>query len=142
MSVIRVLIVDDFEPWVRFIMTLLEDNHDIKIVATASDGLEAVEKACNLQPDLVLMDIGLPALNGIDAARQITSLTPRAKILFVSQYADPQVVRTALGAGGRGYVVKSTGAQELLCAVEAVLLGKQYVSRRLNGFDLTETTDA
>jgi len=96
-------------------------------VAEASDGLEAVAKAADLQPDLVLLDIGMPNLDGIKAAAHIRSVAPEAKILFVSENTDPDIVHSALGEGAAGYVCKSEMSRELLLAIEAVLGGKRFV---------------
>ena len=139
---VRVLVVDDFEPWLHFVDALLEDEREMYIVGRATDGVDAVRQMHALQPDIVLMDIGLPTFSGIEAARQIRRLMPDIKVIFVSQYSDPEIIQEALAAGGRGYILKSTAGKELMFAIEAVLLGKRYVSRRLQGFDLTETTDA
>ena len=98
------------------------------IVGFASDGLEAVQKATELQPDLILMDINLPNGSGISAAGRIRELSLKSKVLFVSQNLDLDVVRAALDAGGCGYVLKSSAESELLAAVEAVMLGKTFVS--------------
>ena len=100
------------------------------VIAIASDGLEAVQKAKELQPDLVLLDIGLPSLNGMEVARQIRKLSPESKILFVSQESSAEVVRGALGTGAHGFVFKSDAGRELLEGVSAVLRGEQFVSDR------------
>jgi DNA-binding NarL/FixJ family response regulator len=132
-SFVRILVVDDFAPWRRFLIAKLRENHNLRIVGVASDGLEAVLKAEELQPDLILMDIGLPKLNGIEAARRIRKITPKSKILFLSQELDLEVTRAALAEGGHGYVVKSDADNELFAAVEAVMLGNRFVSHRLTG---------
>jgi DNA-binding NarL/FixJ family response regulator len=93
--------------------------------------LEAVQNARELQPDLVLLDIGLPTLSGIEAARQIRTIAPKAKILFVSENYSIDIARSSLSAGGCGYVIKSDAGSELLAAIEAVFLGRQFVSARL-----------
>jgi len=98
-----------------------------------SDGLEAVLKAAELQPDLILLDIGLPGLNGIEAARQIRKLSHKSKILFVSQESDADVVQEAFRIGALGYVVKAHAGSDLLRAVEAVCQGKRFVSAGLPG---------
>ena len=103
---------------------------DLHVAGEASDGLEAVQKAKALKPDLVLLDIGLPKLNGIEVARQIQSRAPRSKILFLSQESSPDVVREALKLGV-GFVVKTDAARELLSAVNAVTVGRQFLSSRL-----------
>lgn len=110
---------------------MLRKMPETQIVGEASDGLEAVRKAEELRPDLILLDVGLPKLDGIEAARRIRTLSPESKIIFVSQQSDPDVVREALNLGARGYVVKTRVASDLLSAVKAVILGKQFVSRHL-----------
>ena len=91
--------------------------------------------AKELQPDLIVLDIGLPSLNGIEAARRIRKLSPKSKILFVSQESSADVVRAALGTGAQGYVLKSDAGSELLVGVNAVLRGEQFVGRRFAGLD-------
>jgi DNA-binding NarL/FixJ family response regulator len=108
----------------------LEKRPEFQIVGQASDGLEAIQKAAMLQPDLVLLDIGLPKLNGLRAAEQIRRLAPRSKILFLSQEFSLDVVQHALDLGALGYLHK-TRAGELLLAIDSVLAGKQYVSTDL-----------
>jgi CheY-like chemotaxis protein len=105
----------------------------LEVVCELSDGLAAVQKAAELNPDLILLDIGLPTLNGIEAARQIRKLVPKAKILFLSQESSADVVKEVLNLGARGYVVKTQAGSELLPAVEAVLHDKQFVSKGLMG---------
>lgn len=139
---VRILVVDDFESWRRMVSTLLQGHPQWQIIAEAADGLEAVQKSEQLQPDLILLDIGLPRLNGIEAARQISSLAPRSRILFVSENICPDLAREALRIGGRGYVVKSDAAHDLLPAVEAVIHDRRFVSRRLSDCDLTDLSDA
>jgi DNA-binding NarL/FixJ family response regulator len=124
-------LVDDFEPFRRLVASMLQQQPELQVVGHVPDGLEAVQKAKELQPDLILLDIGLPGLNGIDAARRIRCISPRSKILFLSENGSPDVAREALGTGARGYVLKSGLAGELLPAVEAVLLGRRFVSHRL-----------
>ena len=128
---IRVLVVDDYEPWHRFVATTLRNEPELEIVGKVSDGLEAVNKAQELQPDLILLDIGLPTLNGIEAAHRIREVSPTSKILFVSQNRSWDIAKEALRSGGNGYVVKSKAASELLPAVEAVLQDKPFVSREV-----------
>src|SRR5438552_536660 len=139
--IVEVLVVDDFLPWWRFVGSMLQEQPRLRIVGGASDGLEAVEKARELQPDLILLDIGLPTLNGIEAARRIRELSPKSKILFLSENRSWDIVEEALRTGAGGYVVKSDAARELLSAVEAVLTGKRFVSPSLAGNDLTDHKD-
>ena len=131
MTKIRVLVVDDFGPWRRFVCSALQKNPELQIVGEASDGLEAVQKASELLPDLIVLDLGLPKLNGIEAARQIRKKSSESKILFVSQESSADVIQAALNAGGSGYVLKTRAEMDLLSAVEAVLAGHQFVSRVL-----------
>ena len=132
---VRILLVDDSEPFRRFISEMLSDKPELQVVCESSDGLEAVLKAEQLQPDLILLDIGLPRLNGIEAARRISRLAPVAKILFVSQETDADVIAEALSNGGKGYVWKQNANLELLSAIQAVLQGNAYVSGELRSND-------
>ena len=134
-SLIRVLVVDDNEPFRRFVRATLSTKPELKVVSEASDGLEAVQKAVELQPALIVLDIGLPGLNGLEAARRIRKLSPRSTILFLSQESSPDIVQEALCLGGLGYVIKSNAAVDLLIAVEAVLRNEQFVSSALKAVD-------
>ena len=131
-SAVRVLIVEDYQPFRQFIATQLQTNPQLRIVKEACDGAEAVEQAQELQPDLILLDIGLPTLNGIEAARRIRKVSRTSKILFVSENRSPDIAEEALRTGAGGYVVKSDAGSELLLAIDAVLRGKQFVSASLN----------
>jgi DNA-binding NarL/FixJ family response regulator len=142
MSSSRILVVDDNEPFRRFTCSALEKRTESHIVCEVSDGLEAVKKANELQPDLIVLDIGLPILNGIEAARQIRKVSPESKILFVSQESSIDMVREALGTGAQGYVVKTDAGSELLEAVDAILGGEKFVGKRLAGDDLVGSTDS
>jgi DNA-binding NarL/FixJ family response regulator len=104
---------------------------ELQVIGEASDGFQAVQKADELQPDLILLDIGLPKLNGIEAAHRISRLVPSAKILFISQESDTDVVAAALSNGAKGYLRKQNANSELLSAVEAVLQGDRFVSEEL-----------
>jgi len=141
-SCVRLLVVDDYEPFRRFICSTLGKKSSLRIVGEASDGLQAVHKANELQPDLIVLDIGLPNLNGIEAARRIRKVSPECKILFVSQESSTEVVQEALSLGALGYVVKAHAASELIAAVEAVSQGKQFVGRAISGRDYSSVIDA
>jgi DNA-binding NarL/FixJ family response regulator len=107
----------------------------LQIIGEVSEGLEGVQKAKELQPDLIALDIGLASLNGIEAARHIRKRSPESKILFVSQASSVDVVQEALGTGAYGYVVKTDAGSELLEAVDAVLRGEPFVGSRFSGHD-------
>jgi DNA-binding NarL/FixJ family response regulator len=139
MSIVRVLVVDDYEPFRRFVCSTLGRKPEFQIVGEISDGLEAVHRAEELQPDLIVLDIGLPTLNGIEAARRIRKLSPKSKILFVSQESFADVVQEALSVGAMGYVIKAFAGSELLSAVAAVLEDRQFISAGLSGHDFIAT---
>ena len=108
--------------------SILDQRPNLQVISEASDGQEAVQKAEELKPDLILLDIGLPTLNGIEAARQIGKVAPESKIIFVTQESSPEAVQAALSLGAWGYVPKARAARDLLAAIEAVLEGRQFVS--------------
>ena len=139
---IRVLVVEDYEPWRRFISTTLQEQPELEISGQVSDGLEAVQQAQKLQPDLILLDIGLPTINGIEAARRIREVSPASKILFVSETRSPEIAEEALNTGAGGYVLKSDAASDLLPAIKAVLESKRFVSASLAGHFLVSTMAA
>ena len=126
-SVFRTFVVDDYEPFRRFICATLKTRPELEIIGEASDGLDAVRKAEELQPDLIILDIGLPTLNGIEVASRIERLVPAAKILFVSQNNDPNVIAAALSNGARGFIRKEKAKTELLRAIEAILEGRRFI---------------
>jgi DNA-binding NarL/FixJ family response regulator len=130
-AAITVLVVEDFLPFRQVVCSVLTANPDVCILCEVSDGLEAVRRAEELQPDLILLDIGLPNLNGIAAARQIRKLAPKAKIIFVSQQSSADVVREALRLGALGYVTKARAYFDLQPAVEAVSQGRPFISSGL-----------
>ena len=131
MPIFRILIVDDFESFRQFVCSMLQRRVEFQVIGQALDGLEALQKAEELQPDLILLDIGLPKLNGIEAARRLRKLIPHTKILFLSQESSSDVVQEALRLGASGYVVKARAGSELLPAVEAVRRGRRFVSSGL-----------
>ncbi|HXJ86365.1 MAG TPA: response regulator transcription factor [Candidatus Binatia bacterium] len=125
---IRVLLVEDFQPFRQKIRSLLQKSPLSPIIFEASGGLEGATLSGQLQPDLIILDIGLPQLNGLQAAQRMRELSPQSKILFLTQQSSADVVGEAFRVGAIGFVVK-TDAVELLAAIAAVLKGEQYISR-------------
>jgi DNA-binding NarL/FixJ family response regulator len=109
----------------------LAKRENLSIICEVSDGQEGVQKAEELKPDLIILDVGLPTLNGIEAARTIRKLSPQSNIIFLTQESSADVVQAALDLGAKGYVIKSRAGTELLNAVDAVLEGKQFVCSSL-----------
>jgi DNA-binding NarL/FixJ family response regulator len=139
---IGILVADDFAQWRGFVSSTVQREANWHIVGEASEGPEAVQKAKDLNPDLILLDIGLPKVNGIEVARQIRELVPKSKILFLSGWDDPDIVREALRIGANGYIAKSDAQSELTKAIEAVLRGEQYLGRTAKGRIPEDTEDS
>ena len=136
---IRILVVDDHEPFRRFVSSMLLRQANLQVIEEVQDGVQAVERAKALQPDMILLDIGLPRLNGIEAARQICRVASHSRIVFLTQESSPEVVEEALRLGAWGYVIKAQAGTDLLAAVEAVSHGARFVSNSLNGHGDTGT---
>ena len=136
----RVLVVDDYEPWRRQIGSALGDDSRWQVVGEASDGHEAVKKAGDLKPDLILLDLGLPTLTGIDAARRILALDPAARIVFVSEHRSWNIVEVALGTRACGYIVKSDVDADLPSVLEAIVAGRRFLSASVVKPALTRAT--
>lgn len=128
MQISKILVVDDFELFRRSIRFILAPRPEYQVVGEAADGLEAVQKAVELRPELILLDAGLPKLNGIDAARQIRGLLPESKILLMNYDSDSHLVQETLSLGISGYIVKTSAARELLPSLEAVARGERFCS--------------
>lgn len=122
----RVLLADDHPLTLAGIRSVLDTRYEV--VAECGDGRSAVEDALRLRPDIVVLDVGLPLLNGIEAARQIRKGWPEARILFLSMHSGAMYLREAFSAGAAGYVLKSAAAEELQAALRSILSGKPYVS--------------
>ena len=122
----RVLVVDDFEKWRIAICSILAEDTDFDVIGESSNGLDAVRKSGELLPDLVLMDIGLPGLNGLEAARQILEASPRTKILFLSAEHVLEVIREALAIGA-GFVLKADASQNLLAVARSIIRDEPFV---------------
>jgi DNA-binding NarL/FixJ family response regulator len=126
MSSLTLLVVDDYEPFRRLICSVVEEMTGVQIIGEASDGLEAIRKAEELHPDLIILDIGLPVLNGIRVAQRILNAIPDSKIVFLSQESSADLVDEALRLGALGYVVKVNAGTDLPKAIETVREGKQF----------------
>jgi two-component system response regulator NreC len=131
MSSVQILVVDDHRVVRRAVCSLLSSDPILNVVCETASGEQAVQKAEELQPDLVLLDISLPGINGIETARRLRRVSPKSHIIFLSQHDSLQMVKDALKTGGHGYVAKSDAGSELLNAIRAVRAGKQFVSQRI-----------
>lgn len=138
---IRVLVVDDCLPWRQFVCRALLARPTWQVIGQGSDGLEAVQRAQDLQPDLIVLDIGLPTINGIEAARRIRTVAPDSKILFLSENNSVEIAEEAFRTGADAYLVKSTAAQKLVPALDAVLQGDRFVCLGLANHDLISLRD-
>ena len=134
---IRILLVDDHERFRRYVFSMLQEQANVHIIGEAEDGLQAVKQAEALQPDVIVLDIGLPGINGIEAARQIGKIAQKARIIFLTQESSPQVVQEALTQGAWAYIIKAEAGAKLLPAVEAVSRGERFVheSSHMNKVD-------
>jgi two-component system, NarL family, response regulator NreC len=128
MSDIRILLADDHAVMRTGLRLVLERQPDFRVVAEASDGREAVALAQQHKPDVVVMDIGMPNLNGIEAARQLTASVPEAPVVILSMHSDESYVLRALKAGARGYLLKESAESDLIAAIRAVHNGKAFFS--------------
>ena len=128
---VKILIADDHGVVAEGLKHLIEAQPDMQVVGTAGDGREAVRLAREAQPDVVLMDLSMPELNGADATRAILEREPRCRVIVLSMYAEREYVRRALKAGASGYVVKRSAAKEVVDAIRAVYAGQRYLSPRV-----------
>jgi DNA-binding NarL/FixJ family response regulator len=129
---IRILLVDDHEPFRRYVYSMLQEQEHMQVIGEAKNGLEAVERAETLQPDVILLDIGLPGINGIEAARQIAESACKARIIFLTQEVSTEVVEEAFDLGAWAYITKVQAGAELLPAVESVSRGERFVNDNNN----------
>lgn len=138
---VRTLVAEDFRPFRKFLYSTLQKLPQLQIICEVEDGEEAVTNAKELKPDLILLDIGLPTLNGLEAARRIRKVSPKSKIIFISQESSADVVKEAFNSGASGYIVKTDAGLELLIAVTAVLRGEKFVGPRFADHDFSATCD-
>ncbi len=133
MSLIRILVVDDVEDWRTSVSSMLRATSSFEVFETA-DGAEALQAVEKLQPAVVLLDIGMPGLNGIQAGKRIRGIDPFTKIVFVTIQHDPDIVEAAWQLGAWGYVLKSDAARELVPAIRSAIRGEKFLSRSLDGY--------
>src|SRR5512140_804167 len=131
MGVLRIMVADDHEVVRKGLVSLLQAQSDWQVCGEAGDGREAVEKAIQLKPDILILDIGMPSLNGLEATRQILKTTPNARVLILTLHDSDQVVREVLNAGARGFLLKSDAARDLVAAVEALRRDKTYFTSKV-----------
>lgn len=139
-SLVSVLVVDDFIPFRSCICSTLATRPNLRIICEVGDGREAVQKGKELQPDLILLDIGLPTLDGMSAAREICKFS-KSKIIFVTQESDADLIQEALALGAWGYVLKERASTDLLAALDAVSDGRKFVSDGLGSKLTTAKSD-
>jgi CheY-like chemotaxis protein len=134
---LRILVVDDHEGVRKQICALLRRETGFEVISEAENGLESVRHAAELQPDVIILDITMPALGGIEAAARIRRVAPNSKIVFLSQHDSEKIAQAALATGALGYVTKAAVSTDLIAAVKAVLEGKKFVSK-FSGSDSRE----
>ncbi len=132
MKPLRILVADDHELVRKGLQHVLERPPEWKVCGEASNGRKAIELAAELNPDIVVMDLSMPDLNGLEATRQICKLNPNAQVIILSMFESDDLVREVLAAGGRGYVMKSDAAQTLVAAIESLSAGKPFFSGRVS----------
>jgi DNA-binding NarL/FixJ family response regulator len=130
MSVARILVADDHDVVRRGLRSLIEEQQHWKLVAEAKDGREAVAKVKESKPDVAILDISMPSLNGLDAAKQILKLNPQTKVLILTMHDSEQLIENVLNAGARGYILKADAGRDLILAVEALLAGKTFFTQK------------
>lgn len=133
MRELRILIADDHAVVRAGLRTLLESRNGWEVCAEATDGRDAVEKTAKLKPDVAVLDIGMPLLNGVEATRQIHKSSPRTEVLILTMHESDDLVQQVVEAGARGYILKDDADRVLLAAVEALRLHKPYFSPRISG---------
>jgi DNA-binding NarL/FixJ family response regulator len=129
---IRILIVDGYRPWRTAVNSLLQHEPSFQVIAEAGGGSEAVQMASALSPDVVLMDIAMRGMNGLEASDRIRELSPTCKIVFFTELRSPHIAERAMFVGGSGYVLKSNAASELIPALKAAFAGERFISPSLS----------
>ena len=130
-AITRILLVDNDRPWRRFVLSTVEKTKGLKVVGEAADGIEAIARGLALKPDLILLDVELSTLGGVEVARCLSDMLPGTKIIFLTRNRDKDVMAKCLSNGGTGCVVKEDARAELLPAIKAVMQGSKRLKRRL-----------
>jgi DNA-binding NarL/FixJ family response regulator len=131
---IRILVADDFEPWRAWLRTIVSPRDQFHIVGEVTNGLDAVLKAHELRPELILLDINLPSLDGLEVSRRVLRTAPETKIIYVTTNTDPELVEVAMSNGVLGYVLKNEAANDLLRAIQSALRGDKFISSQLRHY--------
>lgn len=134
-ALVRILLVDGSEPFRLLLSSILKEQPGFQIVGEVSDGAEAIQRAMEVKPDLVVLDIDLPGLSGIEVTRQIRCCSPDSRMLFLTLNNDAELAREALRAGARGYALKFDAVPELVVAAKTVLSGKRFIGRAFRDLD-------
>jgi DNA-binding NarL/FixJ family response regulator len=127
---LRILLVDDFPAVRRGVKHLVESNQEWEIVAEACDGQEGLREVVRLRPDIAVVDIGMPRMNGLDLTRAVRNSVPNTKVLILTEYSSQQMMREARDAGADGYVIKSYAGSELLAAIQALSEERSFFSSK------------
>jgi two-component system, NarL family, nitrate/nitrite response regulator NarL len=127
---LKILVVDDHEEFRKYVCALLQRQPRFAVVGEAANGVEAIDRARELQPDVVVLDINMPVLSGIEAAKQILLLAPNTQLIFLSQDESEMMIQGAMDRGASAYVVKASAATDLVRAVDNVVIGKKFFSPR------------
>jgi DNA-binding NarL/FixJ family response regulator len=130
-SHVRILVVEDHDPYRRHVCSLVGTHSHFRVVGESGDGAKAVLQAAAVQPDVILLDIGLPGINGLEAARRIAKVAGQARIIFLTQETCAEVIEEAFVLGAWGYVLKANTGSDLVAAIEAVSRGQRFLSHGL-----------
>ncbi|BCS53536.1 response regulator transcription factor [Geobacter sp. SVR] len=133
MDTIKVILVEDHAIFRTGLKTILDDEPAIEIAGETGKGLESISMAVALRPDIIIMDIGLPDLDGIESSRRILDAAPECRVIMLSMHNEPEIVCAALDAGAHGYLLKDCAAEELLEGIATVLRGETFISRHVAG---------
>lgn len=138
---IKVFIVDDHKMVIEGLMLLLQNNQEINVVGYALSGEDAIEQIKVIRPDVILMDINLPGLNGIETTKRLLSTDPDIKIIAISMHKETSLIKLMLGQGAKGYVLKNAGQDEVIEAITSIYAGKRYFDETVNEIIINSVTN-